>query len=147
MNVTACCSAMPTSNARSGISSIMNFKLQPGHGRGHPHDAPVRFRQLDDAEAKDVLKLRRLGRVVAAFENLARLFVEQTGRVPFCGTSFLRRGISCSFSRHHVQQLGTGDVFQIGQHLRQVLHIVTIDRPEVLEVQTRTGCFASGQHS
>ena len=34
-----------------------------------------------------------------------------------------------------MQQFGTGDVFQIGQHLRQVLHIVAIDRPEVPEVQ------------
>jgi hypothetical protein len=35
-SVTACCSAIPTSKARSGKASIMNFKELPEHGGCNP---------------------------------------------------------------------------------------------------------------
>ena len=105
------------------------------HGGGHPYDATVGFGQFNDAVPKHVLELGRLGGVVPAFEDFTRFLVEEARRVPFRGASCLGRRVSGTFPGHHMKQLGAGDVFQIGEHLREVLHVVAIHRTEVPKVQ------------
>ena len=112
------------------------FQAAPGrHGGGHPYDPTVGLGQFNDAVPKHVLELGWLGFVVPAFEDFTRILVEEARRVPFRGASCLRGRVSGAFPGHHMKQLGAGDVFQIGEHLREVLHVVAIHGTEVPEVQ------------
>ena len=61
--VTACCSAMPTSKARSGMAAIIIFKDEPlGMAGVTPIILVVGLGQFQQRVAKHVLVLRRLGR-------------------------------------------------------------------------------------
>ena len=120
------------------VGHFLHHELQAAsrrHGRGHPHNASVGLGQFDDAVPKHVLELGGLRRAVSSLQDLARLFVEQPRSVPLGGASRFGRSVPRTFARHHVKQLGARNVLEVFEHLRQVLHVVAVDRTKVPEVQ------------
>ena len=105
------------------------------HGRRDAHDALVLFGELDDGVAEDVLVLRRLGRFGRDLDDLAGVLVEQAGRMPLGRAARLGRRIALALGRDQVQELGTGNVLEVAQHMLDLLHIVAVDGPEVAEVE------------
>ena len=120
------------------VGHLFHHELQAasaGHGWGHANNAAVLLGQLDDAVSKDILELRGLGGGVGRLENLPSHLVEQPWGVPLGGASRLRRRVAGTLAGDHVQQLGTWDVLDVFKHFGQVLHVVTVHRTEVAEVE------------
>ena len=104
------------------------------HGRCHADDTLVLARQLQEGLAKDILELRRLV-VLGSFEYLSCLGIELTRRMPY-GLIVLCRCIAMTFLRVQVEQLRTFHVLQLPQHAHQLLHVVSVEGPEVAYVHT-----------
>ncbi len=91
-SVTACCSQMPTSIARSGICSIIHLREEPeGMAGVMPMMVFIQFGQLIDGMAENVLVFGRLRGFYDLFIDLAGDLVEQAGSVPLGLVLFSQR--------------------------------------------------------
>ena len=124
---------MPTSKQRLGNS--LREQIEPGagrHRRGDGDDLVVLARFLDQALGEHLGVLRR-----AAFRFRLRAGgdVELDHAVIFVGRGFRRR-VAFALLRDHVHQdrsdLG---VAHVAQHRQQMVEIVSVDRPDVIEAE------------
>ena len=110
----------------------------------HAHDARVLPCQLDERLAEDVLVE---GRQVAGVgqDAFARVWAELAGRVPHAGVLFGRLE-ALALGGVQVQYLGALQVLDVVEHAGQILHVVSVDGPEVSDVHALEDVLLLGGH-
>jgi len=119
----------------AAVGELLLEQIEPGarrHRRGDGDDLVVLARLLDQALAEYFGVLRR---AALRLGLRAGRHVELDHPVIFVGRG-LRRGVALALLRHHVHQdrpdLGVAHVAQNGE---QVVEIVPVDRPDIIEAE------------
>ena len=133
-NVTACCSAMPTS--KHALGKFVGKQVEAGargHGRGDGDDLVVMLGFLDQRLGEDLGIARRVrhGLGLGAGHH-----VELDDAVILVGR-LLRRGIAMALAgdAHEPAPGLRRAVAHIAQHRQQMVQIVAVDRPDIEEAQ------------